>query len=287
MQINDIKLSYTPIAFCESTRTPLPPSQGGLRGIDLPHAYKNRYMISPLTRLTRKLHQLLNNKPKNPPRVERLYGEEKYLEAYRKHTDLRVDQDPKTAIGGMWEEIGLLQFDFLRAQGMQPQHKLLDIGCGTLRGGRHGIRYLNTGNYTGIDLSPKAIAAGQQLLETENLADKHPRLLVNSKQNLKFEQFTGETFDYLLAQSVFTHLKPEHIQECFAYVGDIMDDQSIFFFTYQSALKYTQTNLKDFRYPKSFFESLATQHGFQLSDYAAQYAHPRNQLMLGIQKIQR
>ena len=32
-------------------------------------------------------------------------------------------------IGGKWEEIGQLQYDFLLKQGLQPQQKLLDIGC--------------------------------------------------------------------------------------------------------------------------------------------------------------
>jgi hypothetical protein len=38
-------------------------------------------------------------------------------------------------IGGMWETIGRLQFDFMVAQGLIPSSTLLDIGCGALRGG--------------------------------------------------------------------------------------------------------------------------------------------------------
>ena len=30
-------------------------------------------------------------------------------------------------VGGMWQEIGKRQFDFLRQQGLSPEHKLLDI----------------------------------------------------------------------------------------------------------------------------------------------------------------
>lgn len=32
-------------------------------------------------------------------------------------------------VGGMWEEIGRLQFDFLIQNGLKPDHKLLDVGC--------------------------------------------------------------------------------------------------------------------------------------------------------------
>ncbi|MGG6294672.1 hypothetical protein ACQ4M4_09620 [Leptolyngbya sp. AN02str] len=36
-------------------------------------------------------------------------------------------------IGGLWEELGQLQFDFLKENGLLPEHRLLDMGCGSLR----------------------------------------------------------------------------------------------------------------------------------------------------------
>ena len=38
--------------------------------------------------------------------VSRIYRRSDYLDAYAKHTDLRVRLDPHEAIGGEWEEIG-------------------------------------------------------------------------------------------------------------------------------------------------------------------------------------
>jgi SAM-dependent methyltransferase len=125
-----------------------------------------------------------------------------YLAAYARHTDMRAAQDPQKAIGGMWDEIGLLQFDFLVERGLQPSHAFLDIGCGTLRGGRHFIRYLNAGHYTGTDISSGALEAGPRLIEKEGLAAKRPRLIVT--RDLSFREFHGETFDSVLA-SVRAH----------------------------------------------------------------------------------
>ena len=65
----------------------------------------------------------------------------------------RWDHGRYVWIGGHWEALGKLQFDYLVANGLKPGHRLLDIGCGTLRGGRHFIRYLAPGGYTGIDIS--------------------------------------------------------------------------------------------------------------------------------------
>ena len=45
----------------------------------------------------------------------------------------------REAVGGLWEEMRRLQFDFLANQGLKPDHKLLDIGCGSMRGGVHFV----------------------------------------------------------------------------------------------------------------------------------------------------
>ncbi|HTR18374.1 MAG TPA: hypothetical protein VMH91_00090, partial [Candidatus Paceibacterota bacterium] len=44
------------------------------------------------------------------------------------------------------------QLERLIAHGIKPQHTLLDIGCGYLRGGQYIIDYLEEGNYTGTDI---------------------------------------------------------------------------------------------------------------------------------------
>jgi hypothetical protein len=52
---------------------------------------------------------------------------------------------------------------------------MLDIGCGTLRGGRHFIGYLDPDGYTGMDISPQAIRYGEELVRRENLTWKQPQ----------------------------------------------------------------------------------------------------------------
>ncbi len=43
-------------------------------------------------------------------------------------------------VGGSWDELGQLQFEFLKKSGLGAEHKLLDIGCGCLRGGIHFVK---------------------------------------------------------------------------------------------------------------------------------------------------
>jgi len=75
-------------------------------------------------------------------------------------------------VGSFWKEIGNLQFEFLCAQGLRKKDKLLDIGCGALRGGIHFIKYLEEGNYTGIDANESLIRAGELEIQKAGLLAK-------------------------------------------------------------------------------------------------------------------
>lgn len=214
-------------------------------------------------------------------RSRRQFRQKDYLDAYRWQTDQRVSLNPHQAIGGLWDQVGQLQRDFLVAHGLQPQHRFLDLGCGTLRGGRCVIPFLGVGCYTGIDLSPACIDAARALVLDEGLEDKKPRLLV-SGGDLTFREFEGEAFDVILAQSVFTHLLPEHISECFAHVGNVMQKDSVFYFTYRPSGgdPFVRRTLKDFEQSIAFLRELAGDR-YSLEEFTTeQYPHPRGQKMV-------
>lgn len=217
--------------------------------------------------------------------VRKLHEKQAYLNAYAAHTDARVAEgDAQRAIGGSWEEMGKIQFDFLVKKGLKPQHTMLDIGCGTLRGGRHFIKYLNPGNYTGFDMAEKAIEYGKQLVEKEGLSDKRPTLFVNKEKNLKLDELKGKTFDFIFAQSVLTHLPPEPVEELFAHLGGAMGKDSVFYFTYFGGSRYQHFSIEDFRFPFSHFQSLADEYGFTVKDCSSEYPHLIGQKMAEVRK---
>ena len=209
-----------------------------------------------------------------------LYLSGDYLKDYARHTDLRVAADPQEAAGGLWETLGRLQLDFLRSEGLGHTHRLLDIGCGTLRAGRHFIRYLEAGNYTGTELSARAFEAARELVEREGLAGKKPRLVHVADGNFRFEALAAAPFDFLLAQSVFTHLMDTHIEQCFAHLHKVMHATSRFYFTFLPSHAPYRSTPKDFHYPFQFFDELAHRHQLSLIDLSARYAHPRQQKMV-------
>lgn len=209
---------------------------------------------------------------------EELFASRPYLEAYRQNTDDLVREDPQAAIGSLWEEVGQLQLDYLKAHGLRPGERLFDLGCGTLRAGRLLIRYLDTGGYTGMDMSGEALAAAEALIDREGVRDRQPVLLHNPSGNLDFRELAGARFDVVLAQSVFTHLLEEHIDVCFANIHRVLAPAGRFFFTYAEADSFTRRSVKDFSYPLSFFQQLGARHGLTVEG-RDDYDHPRRQRM--------
>lgn len=108
----------------------------------------------------------------------------------------------RNRVGGRWQEIGQQQFDFIKAQGLEPHHRFIDVGCGVLRGGLNFIDYLEADRYYGVDLSDEMISGAKAEFTHAGLADKRPTLRCTDAFDVAF----GVQFDYGIALSVFTHV---------------------------------------------------------------------------------
>ncbi len=200
----------------------------------------------------------------------------------------------REAVGGLWEELGRLQFDFLVQQGLKPQHYFLDVGCGSLRGGIHFVRYLDTGHYFGIDIDDKLLQAGRQELKTSNLLHKKPTLMQTDRFDF---QALHQTFDYALAQSVFTHLPLNSIVRCLASIAKVLKTGGRFCATFFEN-PGGKLNLEPLAHPRtdgpdivSFFDKDPYHYDFPTmewsckgtglrAEYLGDWSHPRNQKMM-------
>ena len=122
------------------------------------------------------------------------------------------------------------QFSLLTALGLREEHTLLDIGCGSLRGGRLFIAYLKPGKYFGIEPEQWLI---DQEVETELGADlirlKQPTF--SNDTNFTLTTF-GRKFDYMLAQSIFSHATQAQIRRCLSQVKQALEPSGVFAATY-------------------------------------------------------
>lgn len=194
-------------------------------------------------------------------------------------------------IGGMWEELGQLQFEFLRSRGLLPRHKLVDIGCGCLRGGIHFARYLDSGNYYGLDINESLIRAGHKELEIANLQHKDCHLLVDDK--FKISRFQTE-FDFMISVSVFTHLPMNSIIRCLDEVRQTLTPAGVYYATFFEAPNsahleiihqtpidniITHYDSDPFHYSFEEIQLMSKLAGLQV-DLIGEWNHPRNQRML-------
>ena len=202
------------------------------------------------------------------------------LAFYRELQNRKVQEDEAYPRG---YGIGQAQIDFLIRQGLAHEDRLLDIGCGDLRGGTYMVEHLDTGNYTGIDISEEAIKQGWQNVRKKGLMEKKPVLLVNN--DLKFNEFEDEAFDWVFANSVLTHLPKEQITECFSNVGSILAPGGTACLSYnhheESETKYTNSiswsNL--YRYPFEELQALGEEYDLSI-EYDPYNEHPDDRMQM-------
>jgi len=109
-----------------------------------------------------------------------------------------------------FEAAGRLQMATLIKEGLKPDSKLLDIGCGCLRAGYWLVRFLDGGCYFGIEPNKAMLEKGIEHLLTPALqASKHPQFDTNDC--FDFSVF-GRKFDVFLARSIWSHASKPQIQ---------------------------------------------------------------------------
>lgn len=204
-------------------------------------------------------------------------------EAYRRLMAFRIRRfGPEESVGGFEDEIGKLQFDFLRQKGLEESDVLLDLGCGVLRGGRYYIKYLDNNNYIGMDISEQAIKQGKDLIDDELLHRKDPIFLINN--DLTFKEINKDV-DFIIAQSVFSHLPEDDIKECFENVSDILAENGVFYATFLSDEEDYKQRQKNYTYSRGHIKELAESSDLNVEFLPnEEYPHPYNQRMMEIKR---
>lgn len=124
-----------------------------------------------------------------------------------------------------YDLVGAMQFNLLTHLGLREFHYLLDIGCGSLRAGRLFIPYLLSGHYYGIEPQSWLVEEGlNKELGREILQLKRPVFSHDSDFNcLHFNQ----QFDFVVAQSIFSHAAPAQIHQCLGEVAQSLQPTGV------------------------------------------------------------
>ncbi|MFQ3684240.1 class I SAM-dependent methyltransferase [Roseiflexus sp.] len=116
------------------------------------------------------------------------------------------------------------------ALGLREHHTLLDIGCGSLRGGKLFIPYLLPGHYYGIEPERWLVKEGiSRELGQDLVRLKRPEFSHDSSFTLST---FGRQFDFILAQSIFSHTSKAQIHRCLEEADKVMSPSSLFIANY-------------------------------------------------------
>lgn len=123
-----------------------------------------------------------------------------------------------------FDTTGKLFFLYLKALGLSPSDILCDIGCGSLKVGKHLIDYLDKGNYLGLDKEEKLIELGiNNELNKSCLEEKSPQFLVSSC--FEFNKLS-KIPTFALAISLFSHLNRSDIVLCLSNLANFIHSGS-------------------------------------------------------------
>ena len=204
----------------------------------------------------------------------------------------------RSRVGGSWEQIGRLQFEYLLKEGLKPHHYFLDVGCGSMRGGIHFIPYLENHHYFGIDKDTENLRGGKTEIKENNLLIKEPVI----KQDSSFDFVAlNQKFDFALAQSVFTHLPQDEIRKCLINMDKVLTKNGKFFATFfenkgkdtgkpiimpstDGVIVETYPDKDPYYYRFSEFEKLAGDASLKVQ-YIGDWSHPRSQKMMVFTKL--
>lgn len=179
-----------------------------------------------------------------------------------------------------YETMGRSQFEMLRAWGLREDHHLLDIGCGSLSGGRFAIKFLAPGHYYGIEPQQALIDEGiRHNLGAAVLESKRPHFSNDSGFNLSL---VGRQFDFMVAHSILTHTSQTQMRQLFSEAVKVMPPDGVFLASFRegesdyTGAKWVYPGVA--RYTLATVEALAREHGLRCEP--AHWPHPGRQRWL-------
>jgi hypothetical protein len=181
---------------------------------------------------------------------------------------MKKNKDYKSFVGpkAYFDKIGQIVFDLLIEKGLKKHQYFLDIGCGSLRIGKHLIPWLYKNRYCGTEPNKWLIDEGLKNELPEDIIDKkNPQFFSNNNFKLGTDE-DKSYFDFILANSIFIHASLNEIKKCINEVKKVIKVNGIFIFNFYAGKKDNQ--LKDWSYPKKVvykketIENILTENGF-------------------------
>jgi SAM-dependent methyltransferase len=126
----------------------------------------------------------------------------------------------------LWAMKRRFQFEFLTSRGLQPHQRLLDLGCGTLRGGIPLICYLQAGHYVGVEARAEVLQEARRELAEAGLEHKRPLLIrAAAPAQVRLEV----PVDFAWAFSVLIHMPDALVASWLQFIAAALGERGEFY----------------------------------------------------------
>ncbi len=191
---------------------------------------------------------------------------------YSKHIDSHHSE--KLENSTEYLDTGADFLEFLQSEGLSPHHRLLDYGCGILRGGLHFIPFLNSGNYVGVDISAQRLEQGQALIDSAGI--DRGRYHTSLVKDCELKELGDRKFDYVWAHAVLMHMPENDIRTLLESLKRHLEDDGCFYFTFfpsekLGADKTVRDQFRDFYYPTDHLNKIFDDAGYTFDIFEGNY----------------
>jgi SAM-dependent methyltransferase len=124
-----------------------------------------------------------------------------------------------------YDIVSAMTFNLLTTLGLRQHHRVLDIGCGSLRNARLLIPYLDPGNYTGFEPNRWLVEEGMRHETGADLiAIKKPRFFHSTSPDALDPTLH---FDYAFAQAIFIHSPLSLVRAWVGKAGQCVENNGV------------------------------------------------------------
>lgn len=223
-------------------------------------------MIEAIKRLLRGRHNSIRYKYGVLPREwltylfkYRLRGKS-WVDFYAQRLDGFAEATVETLPSEQYLAVGAAHFEYLRKKGLRSEHRFLDFGCGVMRLGAFVAKFLDTGNYTGVDISANRLKKGRKVMDAAGIPENVYQSICVADCELR--ELSSRQFDIVWAQSVLTHMPEADIRMMLRSIKPLMSDGAAFYFTFAPAKERRRANIKDFWYPEGEIRRICEYYGY-------------------------
>ena len=174
---------------------------------------------------------------------------------------MKITPEIQALVGENWQEKQDFQIRFLKSQGLQPHHNLLDYGCGVLRGGIPLIKYLQFHRYYGYEPSRERWEIALRIIDSdEDLYRKKPTISIA-------DDFFMLKFDYIWCYQVLIHMNDQELGKNIERISKLMKSSSRFYATVILNKKRVDNTWFEFpcvERPTEFYEEIFSKYNIYI-----------------------